>query len=81
MDAVFAPVFRYFEVFDLIGDFGILDGLNKVLAWRRYLAARASVRSAVGPGYHQPLFDFLIRKGGALIRHLPMASAVLDSCA
>src|SRR5450631_4379606 len=32
VDAVFGPVFRYFDVFDEIGDFGILSG--KLANWR-----------------------------------------------
>lgn len=40
VDAVFAPVFRYFEVFDAISDSLIFDSLPKVDAWRKALAAR-----------------------------------------
>ena len=45
VDAVFGPVFRYFDAFDRIGDFGILAGLPKVAAWR----ARAR-RASIGAG-------------------------------
>ena len=48
VDAVFGPVFRYFDVFDRIGEFGILTGKPKVAAWRKALAARPSIRQAVG---------------------------------
>src|SRR5436305_6624306 len=34
VDSVFCPVFRYFDGFDRIGDFGILTGLPKIAAWR-----------------------------------------------
>src|SRR5215471_765517 len=51
VDAVFGPVFRYFDVFDEIGDFGILGAKPKVARWRQNLAARASVRSAVSADY------------------------------
>src|SRR5439155_11027592 len=51
VDAVFGPVFRYFEVFDDIADFGILSGKPKLARWRKALAARASVRSAVSANY------------------------------
>ena len=43
VDAAFGPVFRYFDAFDRIADFGILGGKPKVAAWRRALAARPSV--------------------------------------
>jgi glutathione S-transferase len=66
VDAVFGPVFRYFEVFDRIGDFGCFDGLPKVLAWRHALAARPSVRQAAHPRYHELLREFLLRRSAAL---------------
>jgi hypothetical protein len=37
VDAVFGPVFRYFDVFDRIGDFGVLAVKPKVLACRAAL--------------------------------------------
>ena len=62
VDAVFGPVFRYFDVFDGIGDFGILAGKPKLARWRQSLAARPSVRSAVGAEYPALLRDFLKRR-------------------
>jgi glutathione S-transferase len=49
VDVVFGPVFRYFDAFDRIGDFGILAGKPKLAAYRDALAARPSVRNAVSP--------------------------------
>jgi glutathione S-transferase len=62
VDAVFGPVFRYFDVFDEIGDFGILTGKPKLACWRQSLAARASVKSAVGSDYPALLSDFIERR-------------------
>jgi glutathione S-transferase len=62
VDAVFGPVFRYFDVFDEIGDFGILSGKPKLARWRQNLAARASVKSAVGSDYPALLHDFIERR-------------------
>jgi glutathione S-transferase len=62
VDAVFGPVFRYFDVFDAIGDFGILSGKPKLARWRTALAARPSVRSAVSAEYPALLRDFLDRR-------------------
>jgi glutathione S-transferase len=59
VDAVFGPVFRYFDVFDRVGDFGILAGKPKVLAWREALAERPSIRAAVAPDYEARLRTFL----------------------
>jgi glutathione S-transferase len=62
VDAVFGPVFRYFDVFDQIGDFGILAGKPKLARWRAALAARPSVKSAVSPDYPALLRGFLDRR-------------------
>jgi glutathione S-transferase len=59
VDAAFAPVFRYWDVFDEIAAFGSFDGLGKVQAWRATLAQRASVRLAAAPDYAQRLHAFL----------------------
>jgi glutathione S-transferase len=68
VDAVFGPVFRYFDVFDEIGDFGILVGKAKIARWRHNLAARASIRSAVSSGYPDLLRDFIARRRSHLSR-------------
>ena len=68
VDAVFAPVFHYFDAFDRIGDFGILTGLPKVAAWRATLADRPSVQAAVAPEYPALLWDFLRARGSHLSR-------------
>ena len=68
VDAVFSPVFRYFETFDTIADSGILAGLPKLGAWRAALAARPSVRDAVAPDYAARLRDFLVRHEAHLLR-------------
>ena len=62
VDAVYGPIFRYFDVFDGIADFGMFDGLKKCLAWRNILAARNSVKSAVGADYSDLLRKFLVRR-------------------
>jgi glutathione S-transferase len=59
VDAVFGPIFRYFDVFDLIADYGIFAAIPKVRAWRAALAARPSVANAVAPDYAQRLRAFL----------------------
>jgi glutathione S-transferase len=62
VDAVFGPVFRYFDVFDEIGDFGILANKPKLAQWRKNLAARPSVRGAVSADYPALLRDFIERR-------------------
>lgn len=74
VDAAFGPVFRYFDVFERIADFGILDGLAKVTAWRAALAARPSVRAAVAPDYPARLEGFLRARNSHLSRQMPLAA-------
>lgn len=66
VDAFFGPVFRYFDVFEQIDEFGFFEYCPKVLEWRRHLAARESVRIAVMPDYPSRLYDFLRNKNSAL---------------
>ena len=66
VDAFFGPVFRYFDVFERIGDFSFFDRCPRVCEWRRHLAARLSIREAVAPDYSQRLYQFLCSKDTAL---------------
>jgi glutathione S-transferase len=68
VDAVFGPVFRYFDVFDGIADTGVFAGLPRVQAWRAALAARPSVRDAVAADYGERLHAFLVRHYAHLLR-------------
>ncbi|HDR9483444.1 TPA: glutathione S-transferase family protein [Burkholderia aenigmatica] len=66
VDAAFGPVFRYFDVFERIDDFGFFAGVPRVSAWRKRLAERPSVHAAVRADYPQLLIDFLRERGSAL---------------
>ena len=66
VDAVFGPVFRYFDVFDEIADFGILADKPKLARWRKALAARPSVRAAVSADYPALLRSFIERRNSWL---------------
>jgi glutathione S-transferase len=66
VDAAFGPVFRYFDLFDEIADFGILAGKPKLARWRIALAARPSVRAAVSAEYPTLLRDFIDRRNSWL---------------
>jgi glutathione S-transferase len=59
VDAVFAPVFRYFDTIDEIGDFGILADKPKIARWRKSLRERPSVSAAVSAEYPALLTAFL----------------------
>jgi len=68
VDAVFAPIFRYFDVFDELADLRIFSDVPKVRAWRAELAKRPSVRTAVGADYPQLLRAFLVRHDAHLLK-------------
>jgi glutathione S-transferase len=66
VDAVFGPAFRYFDVIDEVGDFGIFANKPKLVTWRKQLAARPSIQSAVSADYNSLLRAFLAKKGAYL---------------
>lgn len=74
VDAVFGPVFRYYDVFDEIGDFGILSNKPKIARWRRSLAERPSVKSAVSAEYPELLRAFM-KKHDAYLMTLDQRAA------
>jgi glutathione S-transferase len=68
VDAVFAPIFRYFDVFDTITDTGVFAETPKVRTWRATLGARPSVVDAVTEDYPTRLRDFLIAHDAWLLK-------------
>jgi glutathione S-transferase len=73
VDAAFAPVFRYFDVFDQIEDFGVFANIPLVNKWRDALHQRESVQQAVRGDYNELLRDFLIRRKSAISRLISAA--------
>lgn len=67
VDAVFAPIFRYFDVFDRVADLGILEGLPRIAAWRNALSKRPSVQNAVVSDYQDRLTHFLKSQKSQLV--------------
>ncbi|MBU6457104.1 MAG: glutathione S-transferase family protein [Bradyrhizobium sp.] len=68
VDAVFAPIFRYFDVFDELADLAVFAETPKVRAWRAALAKRPSVRNAVSPDYPRLLRAFLNRHNAHMLK-------------
>lgn len=83
VDAVFGPVFRYFDVFDTIADFDVFDRTPKVRAWRRALAQRKSVQEAAPADYPARLAAFLKARNSALSARMrdPAEYALPAQCA
>lgn len=68
VDAVFAPIFRYFDLFDELAELNLWTDKPKVRAWRKALAARPSVQQAVRLDYKQLLYEFLVRHDAHLLK-------------
>jgi glutathione S-transferase len=68
VDAVFAPIFRYFDVFDEFIDLAVFAKTPKLLMWRTELAKRPSVQTAVGADYPELLRAFLVRHDAHLLK-------------
>ncbi|WP_162651293.1 glutathione S-transferase family protein [Lentilitoribacter sp. Alg239-R112] len=66
IDGVWATIFRYFDVFDQIDDFGIMSDLDALQKWRQTLAARPSVINAPPEGYSKRLEQFLQKRNSYL---------------
>ena len=78
VDVVFGPVFRYFDTFDRIKDFGVFAGLPRVESWRQALGKRRSVVQAVAPEYPHLLEKFIRRRGSRLSKLLQDDFAAID---
>jgi glutathione S-transferase len=70
VDAVFGPVFRYFDAFERIDNFSFFAATPRVCAWRAALAERATVRDAVAADYPQRLAALLLARGSELSRRM-----------
>ncbi len=72
VDAVFGPVFRYFDVFDRLGEPDLFAGMPRVQAWRAALAVRPSVQAAAAGDYGDRLTRFLLDRGSELSRRIAL---------
>lgn len=70
VDAAFAPLFRYFDVYEKSLDLGIFADLPAIRAWRQALAARPSVQQAVAADYPEKLLGFLKARNSELARRI-----------
>lgn len=68
VDAAFAPIFRYFDVFDAITDMEVFAKTPKVQGWRTALADRPSVTHAVPADYAERLRSFLAGRNAHLLK-------------
>jgi glutathione S-transferase len=62
VDAAFAPLFRYLDLFEQLVELEFLKRYPKVENWRRALARRDSVKKAVSPDYPTLLAQFVAER-------------------
>ena len=70
VDAAFAPVFRYFDVFERRASLDVLERRPKLRAWANVLLKRPSVISAAPGDYSDRVVDFIKAKGSHLARQI-----------
>lgn len=68
IDGVWGTIFRYLDVFDQIGDFGLTRDLPKTNAWRERVSNRPSVAQAAPEGYPSRLLQFLAARDAYMAR-------------
>jgi glutathione S-transferase len=66
VDAVYGPIFRYFDVLDRIDDFGVFTSTPMVNKWRQLLQSRPSIQQAVTEDYEQRLVIFFKQRNSYL---------------
>lgn len=66
VDAVYAPIFRYFTIIDESVSEAIFEGLPRVSAWKAALAERVSVKGGVSSNYAE-LFQDHLRQQSAIL--------------
>jgi len=66
IDAVYSPIFRYFNTLEKYVDCSFFEALPKISAWRHALSQRASVQTAVAMDYPERLKAFFKARNGYL---------------
>ena len=69
VDAAFAPVFRYLDLFEQFVEFEFLELYPKVANWRQALAQRASAKKAVSTEYPGLLAEFVGERKSYLAKY------------
>ncbi len=68
IDGVYATLFRYFEVFELLTNTDLYTNLPRVRQWSQALLHRDSVQNAVPQNYNQLLITFMQRANSYIAR-------------
>jgi glutathione S-transferase len=76
VDVVFGPVFRYFDVIDLLVDHDIFNHTPKVNVWRKHLMERPSIKLAVSEDYANKLEQFIRNRKSVLAERFAFTCAI-----
>jgi glutathione S-transferase len=74
VDAAFAPVFRYFDVFDEVSEITFFANTPKLRAWRLNVSSRPSVKTAVSANYPSMLRQFVMNQHSVLAQRFAVAA-------
>ncbi|PCI86015.1 MAG: glutathione S-transferase [Hyphomicrobiales bacterium] len=66
VDAVYAPLFRYFDLIESETDISIIADLENVGKWRKALRERSSVQAVVASNFSQLLKQFMVKFNGVM---------------
>lgn len=66
VDAVYAPIFRYFDMFEQEIDLDIVGDLKRVKKWQKALSNSASVKAVVPADFNQLLKQFIVKFDGVM---------------
>lgn len=64
IDAVYAPIFRYFDAFDTFSNLQTFSNFPKCQLWRAALKQRKSVQDAIPKNYQPLLMQYFIERKG-----------------
>jgi glutathione S-transferase len=76
IDATYAPIFRYFDVFDSFSDLKTFTNLPRCQLWRNALRQRKSIQNAVAKDYSSLLIQFLIDRESYISKLIPNVEQV-----
>ncbi len=75
IDAVYGPIFRYFDTFELFISDSFFQSTPRVQKYRTKLSQRSSVINAVSEDYQHRLIDFLLKKNAYLSQLISQKAA------
>lgn len=70
IDAVYGPIFRYYDAIHRYLDHNFFEDCDKLIGWSEALLSRPSVIKCVPQSYHQELEQYFINTGSLFSEHV-----------